>query len=110
MNSRSLRHELAYLWLLLEGAPISSWQQAAEVDYRKSLIAEKMIEGLGLWKPIPVNLYGDIGAKRITDDSSFVCIDEDQFDTFKSDLFLVVRSSLQSVLLLAYTSIAGRPS
>jgi hypothetical protein len=74
--------EVTQLW---EDVPVSSLRRLSGLDYRKSLAAEIIFGGIGI--------YRDSGASnRGTEETWFRSIDSSHFECFDLEAFLQVRS------------------
>jgi hypothetical protein len=98
--SLSLSHDGQYLVQFLKDAPDSSLHGLGGLDYRKSLMANIMTEGPGLFSyAVVVSLSG---LERVIGDTSFRSLESDHIEEFNPEVFLWVCSSKPSSGVFSY--------
>ncbi|KXN83051.1 hypothetical protein AN958_01873 [Leucoagaricus sp. SymC.cos] len=81
-----LSHNGQPLLDFLERIPSSSLQMLADLDYRKYLLAEITVTGLGLWEGH--SILGTRGLDRVTPSALFSSLPSTRFEAFDCDAFL----------------------
>jgi hypothetical protein len=92
---KSLSHDGPDLVQFLEDIPVRSLHGLGGLDYRKSLSAEIMVNGTGLFAGPEV--LGFSGLNRVIDDASLRSLKADHFEDFNPEAFLRVRSSIPAI-------------
>ncbi|KAJ3574929.1 hypothetical protein NP233_g1449 [Leucocoprinus birnbaumii] len=93
--SADLSHDHPRLHQFMKDAPQISLQELAKLDYRKALVADIMLRGIGRWSDIDIIGLARAGTSRVIESTEFIRLDN--FDAFNSAAFLELVDRLEAL-------------